>query len=205
MLSIELFHKFIDNKTDITLELFTIYNNFNILINCTVFITYNSTYINLKPIINICNKNICYYCVHFEDNVNVNELCDCNITYTKVNLFINTFQIKLLNNEDNNLLYNTINNVLKNDVSNKLLDVINSIKHCDLCYKIIYTTEELCNNCIWQRNYNIKYGVKLEHECCICKEDLYIADSVNICGNTKHSIHNRCKKDLKKCPLCRQT
>ena len=203
MLSIELFHTFINNKNDITLNLFTIYNNFNILINCKVFITYKNTFINFEPIINICNKNICYYCINYQDNIN--DLCDCNISYTKFDLYINNFEIKLLDKENNDLLYNTINTLLTNDLSNKLLDVINCIKQCDLCYDIIYTTSDLCNNCLWQKNYNIKYGIKLDNQCCICKEDLYLPDSVNICGNTNHSIHNRCKKDLKKCPLCRQT
>ena len=209
MLSKDLFNNFMNKVSNsignnIMIDLFKIYNNVNILIQCKLNI-YNTdnNIIYLSPKLYICKEQICLYCTYFQDNNNI-SICDCNVILDEFNIYFNEIKITKLKNETNENIYVAINEIINKNICEKLLSIINNIKYCDNCNTIINNNCILCDDCKWQKVYNIKYGIKLNMECSIYLEELYKADSLSICGNTNHSIHIKCKKEIKKCPICRQ-
>ena len=199
MLSKDQFDNFIKTKKNFTINLFKIYNNNNILIQSKLNFTYIDNLITLTPSLYLCKPYICLYCSYFEDNNN--SICECDLNLYPIYIYYEPIEIKMSNNE---YIFININDIIDNDICHKLIKISNTIKYCESCNTIITSYNELCNDCKWQKIYNIKYSVKLENTCSICHEDLYISDSITICGNKLHSIHCKCKKNLKICPICRQ-
>lgn len=199
MLSKDIFDDFIKTKESIIINLFKIYNNNNILIQCKLNLTYIDDLITLTPSIYLCKEYVCLYCSYFEDNNN--HICKCDINLHPFYIYYKPIQIKISQNED---IFITINDIIDNTICHKLIKIINTIKYCDTCNDIINSQNNLCNDCKWQKIYNIKYSTKLENTYSICQEDLYISDSITICGNKSHSIYSKCKKNIKICPICRQ-
>ena len=67
MLSKDIFDNFIKTKESTTINLFQIYNNYNILTKSKLNLTYQNNIISLSPSLYLCKKHICLYCTYFED------------------------------------------------------------------------------------------------------------------------------------------
>lgn len=184
-------------------NLFTIKNNDLINIRICYKICNNNDIIDIYIYSYIVNNLKCRLCNYYEEYRYINPtICNCNKSIINLNTFFNN------NIEKENITYN--NNIeeiqqILYDLVNKSLEFINLVKKCNNCLDYIYTTKNICTNCYWQNAYNEKYGDLLDDECCICFNSIYITDAVSICGNPLHSIHNKCNRDLKSCPLCRGT
>lgn len=198
---------FVKTRQSISEEFCKIYNNAKIELNARLSLKYLGEKIHIGINVYISKHVTCGLCTIYQDYANsLDNICEC---FERRELFDCDCEDIILDTtveymKENDYLIKTIKDNI-DTLLHTYLKVFNTIKYCDSCSIVINSENDICNSCKWQEIYNIKYGVKIEDcKCSICHEELYHSDSVSICGTTSHSIHKRCKKNIKKCPLCRQ-
>ncbi len=193
-------NKLLSGAETIEGHLYELINNYLINLRVCYKIINNNNLLDIELMIYIQELIMCHRC---ETN-NYRDINCLRCKYVCINLD-SIGCVKLVKKDEyyNGKNINYILNIIL-ELSNKALYYINLTKRCKNCVKYICNDKIVCEDCYWQQVYNTAYGKLLPDICCICYENIYIADAVTVCGETKHSIHRKCNKELERCPCCKE-